>query len=62
MGAVYQHCDEKYLGRYLTEFEFRHNTRAKLGVNDGERAALATKGALGKRLTLRMPKGLQASA
>ncbi len=62
MTGVYQHCGEKYLGRYLDEFAFRHNTRAKLGVNDGERAALATKGALGKRLTLRMPKGLQASA
>lgn len=61
MTGVYQHCGEKYLGRYLDEFAFRHNTRVKLGVNDGERAALATKGALGKRLTLRMPKGLQAS-
>lgn len=62
MSGVYQHCGEKYLNRYLDEFAFRHNTRAKLGVNDGERAALATKGALGKRLTLRMPKGLQTSA
>ncbi len=62
MTGVYQHCGEKYLGRYLTEFEFRHNTRAKLGVNDGERAVLAIKGAAGKRLTLRMPKGEQASA
>lgn len=62
MIGTYQHCGEKYLGRYVTEFEFRHNTRAKLGVNDGERAALATKGAKGKRLTLRMPKGLEASA
>jgi transposase-like protein len=57
MTGVYQHCGEKYLSRYLTEFEFRHNTRAKLGVNDGERAALALKGAAGKRLTLRHPEG-----
>lgn len=59
MTGVYQHCDEKYLGRYVAEFEFRHNTRAKLGVTDQERAALAVKGAVGKRLTLRQPKGQQ---
>lgn len=53
MSGVYQHCGEKYLQRYVTEFEFRHNTRAKLGFNDGDRAALAVKGAAGKRLTLR---------
>ena len=53
MTGVYQHCGEQYLQRYVTEFEFRHNTRAKLGVNDTERAALALQGAEGKRLTLR---------
>lgn len=57
MVGVYGHCDEKYLARYLKEFEFRHNNRAKLGVNDKERAALAVKGTVGKRLTLRSPKG-----
>lgn len=56
MTGVYQHCGESYLQRYLIEFEFRHNTRTKLGVNDKERAALAIKGAQGKRLTLRMPQ------
>lgn len=55
MTGVYQHCGEPYLARYLIEFEFRHNTRAKLGVNDKERATLAIKGAAGKRLTLRRP-------
>jgi hypothetical protein len=55
MTGVYQHCGEQYLSRYLVEFEFRHNTRTKLGVNDKERAALAVKGATGKRLTLRRP-------
>lgn len=59
MNGVYQHCGEKYLSRYLTEFEFRHNTRTKLGFNDDDRAVLATKGAKGKRLTLRRPKGEQ---
>jgi transposase-like protein len=53
MTGVYQHA---YLQRYLIEFEFRHNTRAKLGVNDKERATLALKGAAGKRLTLRPPQ------
>lgn len=62
MTGVYGHCDEKYLARYLKEFEFRHNHRVKLGFNDKERAALAVKGTVGKRLTLRMPKGYQAPA
>jgi transposase-like protein len=57
MTGVYQHCGEKYLARYLDEFSFRHNTRVKLGYNDGDRAALAVKGAAGKRLTLHRPKG-----
>jgi transposase-like protein len=55
MTGIYQHCGEAYLQRYLIEFEFRHNTRTKLGVNDTERATLAIKGAAGKRLTLRQP-------
>lgn len=62
MTGVYQHCGEKYLQRYVTEFEFRHNTRAKLGFSDGDRAALSIKGAVGKRLTLRQPKGKPATA
>ena len=37
--------------RYLSEFDFRYNNRVALGVNDGERAALAVKGIEGKRLT-----------
>lgn len=57
MKGVYQHCGEKYLARYVTEFEFRHNTRAKLGFNDDDRATLAIKGAAGKRLVLRRPEG-----
>ncbi len=56
MTGVYQHCDEKYLARYLDEFSFRHNTRTKLGFSDKERAALAAKGAAGKRLTLHQPE------
>jgi transposase-like protein len=55
---VYTHCDEKYLGRYVKEAEFRFNTRTKLGFSDKERAALTVKGTVGKRLTLRQPKSL----
>lgn len=57
MSGVYQHCGEKYLNRYLTEFEFRHNTRTKLGFNDKDRAELSVRGTVGKRLVLRQPKG-----
>lgn len=55
MKGVYQHCKEKHLHRYLSEFDFRYSNRAALGVNDGERADLAIKGAAGKRLTYRQP-------
>src|SRR3984885_4635941 len=51
MKGVYQHCSEKHLHRYLAEYDFRYNHRVKLGYNDGERAALAVKSAVGKRLT-----------
>ena len=55
MRGVYQHCAEKHLHRYLSEFDFRFNHRSALGVEDGERAAIAVKGAAGKRLTYRNP-------
>jgi hypothetical protein len=41
--------------RYLSEFDFRYSNRVALGVNDGERADLAIKGAAGRRLTYRQP-------
>jgi hypothetical protein len=49
--GIYQHVDSKHLDRYLAEFDFRQNTRAKLGINDVQREAIAVKGARGKRLT-----------
>jgi transposase-like protein len=55
MKGVYQHCGEKHLHRYLSEFDFRYSNRVALGVNDGERADIAIKGAAGKRLTYRQP-------
>lgn len=53
MKGVYQHCSEKHLQRYLTEFDFRFNHRAANGVEDAERALICLKGAEGKRLTYR---------
>ena len=44
---------EQHLGRYVDEFAFRWNTRSSLGIEDTERAAIAIKGAAGKRLTYR---------
>ena len=55
MRGVYQHCGEQHFQRYLNEFSFRYNNRIKLGVHDTERAALAVKGAEGKRLLYRGP-------
>ena len=49
--GVYQHVDAKHFDRYLAEFDFRQNTREKLGINDAERADIALAGAKGKRLT-----------
>jgi transposase-like protein len=49
--GVYQHVDAKHFDRYLAEFDFRMNTRVKLGINDSQRAEIALKGVKGKRLT-----------
>jgi transposase-like protein len=51
MRGVYQHCSEDHLQRYLTEFNFRHNNRIRLGVDDQTRTENAIKGAAGRRLT-----------
>ena len=53
MRGVYQHCAEKHLRRYLSEFEFRHNHRVALGVDDVARADHILAGVVGKRLTYR---------
>lgn len=52
MKGVYQHCSEKHLQRYVSEFDFRYNNRT---VDDFERAVSAIKGAEGKRLTYQQP-------
>jgi hypothetical protein len=55
MRGTYRKCDEQHLQRYVTEFEFRHNNRSGLGVDDQQRAANLLKGIEGKRLTYRRP-------
>jgi transposase-like protein len=55
MKGVYQHCSERHLHRYLSEFDFRYSNRIALGVSDVARAELALKGIVGKRLTYRTP-------
>jgi transposase-like protein len=49
--GVFHHVSEAHLGRYLSEFDFRYNTRERLGVNDIQRADIALRGTVGKRLT-----------
>jgi transposase-like protein len=53
MRGTYQHCSEKHLHRYLAEFDFRHNNRIALGINDTMRAENLAEGIVGKRLTYR---------
>jgi len=53
MKGVYQHCSERHLHRYLSEFDFRCSNRIRLGVDDVERTERAIKGIVGKRLTYR---------
>jgi transposase-like protein len=51
--GVYHQVSAQHLHRYLAEFDFRYNERARLGVNDAMRAEKAIKGIEGKRLTYR---------
>jgi hypothetical protein len=51
--GVYQHIDAKHFARYAAEFDFRMNTRAKLGISDTDRTEIALQGVKGKRLMYR---------
>ena len=53
MVGVYRKAEAQHLQRYVTEYAFRHNNRAGLGVNDTMRAETLLKGIEGKRLTYR---------
>lgn len=55
--GTYHHVSAEHLKRYLGEFDFRHNERAALGVDDSERTAKAIRGAAGKRLTYQRTRG-----
>ena len=55
--GTYHHMSEAHLARYTAEFDFRYNTRK---ITDGERAALALSGSIGKRLTYRRADRLAA--
>jgi transposase-like protein len=50
MIGTYQHAESQNLHRYVAEFDFRQNTRERLGVNDVSRADIALKGFKGERL------------
>jgi transposase-like protein len=62
MVGTYQHVESQHLHRYVAEFDFRQNTRAKLGVDDTARADIALKGFAGKRLTYKKFSRNQATA
>ena len=51
--GTFHHVGEQHLQRYVTEFDFRWNTRTRLGFNDVQRAEIALKNIGGKRLTYR---------
>jgi hypothetical protein len=50
INGVYHHVGKHHLHRYLSEFDFRHNSRKE---KDGDRTLLALNGVGGKRLMLR---------
>jgi transposase-like protein len=50
INGVYHHVGKQHLHRYLSEFDFRYNSRKE---KDGDRTLLALSGANGKRLMLR---------
>ena len=53
--GCYFHVSETHLHRYAAEFDFRHNNRAALGIDDIGRSDRALVGAKGKRLTYATP-------
>ncbi|HWT14073.1 MAG TPA: IS1595 family transposase [Allosphingosinicella sp.] len=61
MRGIYQHCGEQHLHRYLREFDFRYSNRNALGINDADRAVIAVRGTVGKRLTYARPHGSTAN-
>src|SRR5229473_7908521 len=54
INGVYHHVGKQHLHRYLSEFDFRYNSRH---VEDGERSLLAIRKVAGRRLTYRDSSG-----
>lgn len=54
--GVYHNVSKKHLHRYISEFEYRYNTRK---MDDGERIAILIRGGEGKRLLYSSPVPLQ---
>jgi transposase-like protein len=50
INGVYHHVSEAHLPRYLSEFDFRFNTRVANGYSDSDRTRLALSMVGGKRL------------
>jgi len=55
INGVYHHVGKQHLHRYLSEFDFRYNSRKE---KDGDRTLLALNGVEGKRLMLRDSKSV----
>jgi len=51
--GCYFHVSETHLHRYAAEFDFRHNNRIALGIDDQARSDRLLSGVKGKRLTYR---------
>ena len=51
INGVYQHVSEHHLKRYLAEYDFRHNNRIALGINDQMRTETMVAQIVSKRLT-----------
>ena len=51
LNGIYHHVSKHHLHRYLAEYDYRYNTRSKLGMDDQQRARGIVRGAAGKRLT-----------
>ena len=54
IDGVYHHVGKQHMHRYLSEFNFRYNSRE---VTDAERAQVALKQVDGRRLMLRDSRG-----
>lgn len=55
--GTFHHVGPQHLQRYVSEFDFRYNTRTANGYTDAQRAELAMRGISGKRLTYRRIEG-----